>query len=273
MSLFSVFKSLFKTTAMPPAEKLIERPARRVLTEKVYPPLPRDTERPEIISTIEESDERYLEAWRANVDIIVGLQFVATMQLRTPLRVLERHDELHTDINASPPRIAQEMWEGIWLVKTRTYREMGIDLSEFAAGSMATDIGPISGGIAPYLRFLRAVRMCIEQKSSIRLRVTNLRDVLSDDNFKDFVDRHGGSEAIINRFFPYLVDTIPTLTSLSISELRRLRLTTLSRLANTVDEALLAIKGIGPSKLRTLREYCAACGGEPDEDRVDLVKR
>lgn len=258
---------------MPSAEKLIARPARRVLTEKVDLPLPTDTARPEIISTIEESDQRYLEAWRANSDIIVGLRFVATMQLRTPLRVLERHDELHTDVNASPPRIAQEMWEGIWLVKTRTYREMGIDLSEFDAGSMATDIGPITGGIAPYLTFLRAFRMCIEEESSIRIRVMNLRDVLSDDNFKDFVDRHGGSEAIIDRFFPYFVDTIPTLTALSISELRRMRLTTLSRLANTGDEALLAIKGIGPSKLRTLREYCAACVGESDEERVDLVTR
>lgn len=273
MSLLSVFKSLFTIAARPRAEKLIARPTRRVLTEKVTPPLPTDTSRPEIISTIEESDVRYLEAWRANSDILVGLRFVATMQLRTPLRVLERHDELHTDINVSPPRIAQEMWEGIWLVETRTYREMGIDLPEFNACAMATDIGPISGGIAPYLTFLRSFRMCIEEESSVRIRVENLGDLLRDDNFKNFVDRHGGSAAIINRFFPYLVDTIPTLTAFSISELRRMRLTTSSRLANTGDKALLAIKGIGPSKLRTLRKYCAACVGEPDEDRVDLVKR
>ena len=81
-----------------------------------------------------------VEKWGNDKDVISGLEFNATMQLRTPLRVLKRHGEIHSDINTELPQIVNEMWEGIWLAKTRTFRELGIDIDEFQESTMASNI-------------------------------------------------------------------------------------------------------------------------------------
>jgi hypothetical protein len=61
---------------------------------------------PKIINTCKESNDRQSDLWRKNADVIAGLAFCATMQLRTPLRVLVRHGEVHRHMN-SPPRKSQ----------------------------------------------------------------------------------------------------------------------------------------------------------------------
>ncbi len=79
--------------------------------------------------TVGELQNEPMSAW-GNNDVITGLQFCATMQLRTPLQVLLRHGEIHTDRNTKPPRIALEPWEGIWLPRLKTLRELGLDMVE-----------------------------------------------------------------------------------------------------------------------------------------------
>jgi len=226
-----------------------------------------------LITSIEDSDRRHLDTWRANSDIVLGLRFVATMQLRTPLRVLQRHGELHTNSSIAPPRIADEMWEGIWLPQTKGFVELGRPSDDFAESSMATEIGPIKGGIRPYLAFLCAVRTCVEAHDPIEVRVENLKAVLAGPDYTGFVRRHGGANAIIDRFFPPFLNTIPGLPATAITELRSKRLSTLSKLSAVSDETLLAIKGIGPAKLKTLRAYCNTFKDGMNEKRLDLVKR
>lgn len=199
--------------------------------------------------------------------------FVATMQLRTPLRVLRRHGELHTNGNMPPPRIADEIWEGVWLPQTKSLGELGMPSVGFAESSMATEIGPIKGGIGPYLAFLCAVRTCVEAHDLVEVRVDNLKAVLAGPDFTGFVRRHGGATAIIDRFFPPFLNTIPTLPATAITELRSKRLSTLAKLSTVSDETLLAIKGIGPAKLKALRAYCDTFKNGQNEKRVDLVKR
>lgn len=41
-------------------------------------------------------------------DIIDGLKFVATLQLRTPLEILEHHGEIFKENNQTPPNYAKE---------------------------------------------------------------------------------------------------------------------------------------------------------------------
>ena len=55
------------------------------------------------------------------LDVSLGFQFCATLQLRTPLRVLLRHGELYLRNDGGQPHIAHEPWEGIWLPKTKTF--------------------------------------------------------------------------------------------------------------------------------------------------------
>ena len=90
-----------------------------------------------------------------SVELIKGWRFGATMQLRTPLRVLSRHGETHEGLT-DPPKIANEQWEGYWTPVLKSYKELGIDIPDviFESGTTASDIGqiPINGG--HYLKFL-----------------------------------------------------------------------------------------------------------------------
>ncbi|MDO8437974.1 MAG: hypothetical protein Q7S69_07460 [Nitrosomonadaceae bacterium] len=127
-----------------------------------------------------------MSAW-GNDDIIKGLQFLATLQLRTPLRVLLRHGEVHTDRNTRPPAITREgaeaMWAGIWLPKV---------FDGPPGGTMASDVGQIPADGGNYLPFLVAVREIVELSDSIESRTKWLREKPMVGNWKTYVEKHGG---------------------------------------------------------------------------------
>lgn len=171
----------------------------------------------QIISTAGESQNDSLGRWKSNQDIYDGLKFCATMQLRTPLRVLLWHGKTHKDKNTVPPKIATEMWEGIWMPNLRSFRELGIDIEEPADGTMASDIGQIPKDGGEYLKFLIAVRKIVEAHDPIDHRIKELREMPMEDNWKLFVSRYGpshiserrGMDWIVDRFFPRFIDTFP----------------------------------------------------------------
>ena len=113
----------------------------------------------------------------SNHDLIDGWTFHATLQLRTPLRILEREGEF-CPLPGPPPSIATEMWHGILLPKTKTWRDRGVDIPEFTGTGRSSDIGtvPVDGGA--YLKFLLAVRRIVEGSGSIDERLENLRTEL-----------------------------------------------------------------------------------------------
>ena len=85
--------------------------------------------------TIGELQTKPMSSW-GNADIITGLRFGATLQLRTPLRVLLRHGEIHTDRTKPPPTIALEMWEGTWMPRR-------VDAALAQTRTVASDVGPV----------------------------------------------------------------------------------------------------------------------------------
>jgi len=218
----------------------------------------------------EESQNNINKLWRGNDDIIKGLEFIATLQLRTPLRVLLRHGEIHTDIKTEPPKTIKEMWEGAWVQKTKTFRELGCDVDEVAPGTHASDVGQVLP--ADYLPFLIAIRRVVETDEPIENRINKLREMPIWDEWKTYVEKHGGIETISGRFFPEFIDTIPKISA-AIDELSELGLETPNRIAAAPDETLLSIKGIGQSKLKTIRDYCAGITKNRDADRVENVIR
>lgn len=162
---------------------------------------------PKVGGTLGARQNKPLSDWDNNADIISGLEFNATMQLRTPLRVLAWHGRTHSDIDSPPPQVAKEIWEGFWIEKTKTFHELGIDMDEPTDGSMASDIGYVID--SEYLPFLIAVRKIVEMPESIDSRIAQLRNMRMPKEWKDYVDRHGGIEKIIDYFFPRFVDTLP----------------------------------------------------------------
>lgn len=235
--------------------------------------------KPKIITTIEKSQNNINKHWRANDDIIKGLEFIATLQLRTPLRVLLRHGEIHTDINTEPPKIIKEMWEGGWVTKTKTYRELGLDLDEVPEGSHASNIGLVKP--SEYLPLLFAIRKIVELDEPIDSRIKKLRGMPMVSDCQTLVSRHGpsyknesrGMEWIIEYLFPRFVKSIPKISAGMVDELCKLGLDTPNRIAATPNETLLSIKGIGQSKLKTIRDYCAGITKNRDADRLEDVIR
>lgn len=202
-------------------------------------------------------------------DVIVGSVFFATHQLRTPLRVLSRHGEVHRDMHCPPPIIAMAPFEGIWLPLTKTYRELGIDMDELP-WTVASDIGPVLSH--DYLPFLVAMRSIVEGEGTATARRDRLIDELRRPIWDDARNRSGGAYTVADHFFPQFVATIQGLPRAAASVLTAKGLRTAASLARASDAELLAIKGIGPAKLKLLRAACVAAT-EQDEEWRDLVLR
>ena len=201
--------------------------------------------------------------------LMVGLQFFATHQLRVPLRVLSRHGEIHRDMHSPPPVIAMAPFEGIWLPLAKTYRELGIDMDELP-GTVASDIGPVLSH--DYLPFLVAMRSIVESEGAATARRGRLIDELRRSIWNDARNRSGGAHAVADRFFPPFIASIQGLPCEAASMLRAKGLKTAASLTRASDAELLAIKGVGPERLRLLRAACVAAT-EQDEEWRDLVLR
>jgi hypothetical protein len=225
-----------------------------------------------IIDTVQASNDYQLRLAREHGDVVVAMQFCATIQMRTPMRVLSRHRELHTDLNRPLPAIAQELWEGIWLPKTRSFKEMGLNLPEFST-TMASDIGQIPADGGDYLPFLLAVRAVVETDESPDQRAENLQALLAQPEYEAFVTANRGTKAIIDRFFPLFVSTLPKLTPAAREGITNKNMLTAESISRALDIELLAIDGIGPSKLEAIRQHCAATMTYRDAIRADYVIR
>lgn len=209
-----------------------------------------------------------------NSDIISGLEFCATMQLRTPLRVLLRHRELFSDLPNEPPQIARAMWEGIWTIRTRSFRELGIELDEPPPGQMESGIGPIAVDGGDYLKFLIAVRKIVESANSIDDRLDLLAIEVSRPQWSMFKHaRFHSAYDIADYFFPLFVGTIHRLAREAAAELRRLGLDTPDALDCATDAQLLDVPGIGPRTLLGIRKKCAETTIDRNNARVDRVER
>ena len=205
------------------------------------------------------------------VSIIAGVEFVATLQLRTPLRVLRHHGELYQENDGKQPQIAAHEWEGCWVPKNKTWRELGIDLEEMDESTHASSIGYVLP--SEYLPFLVAIREIVESPNSIGCRLQELREMLSTCSWQQLVERHGGIEAIVQEFFLRQIAPMPKLPEATREELRKMGLGSTNLIEAAPDETLLGIKGIGPAKLKAIRAHCADMAKHPDADRVENVYR
>ncbi len=206
-------------------------------------------------------------------DIAKGWRFGATMQLRTPWRVLSRHGEIHDGLT-DPPPIACEQWEGYWTPELKSVKELGIDIPEIVVKgeTMASDIGQIPGDGGDYLKFLLKVRTIVELDEPIESRKARLSEELRQPEWASFCRKLGGKQGIQSRFFPPFIDCIRGLSFDLVGALWAAKLTTPARIIAAPDAALLAIKGVGPAKLKIIREACQSAS-EMHSELIDAVNR
>lgn len=206
----------------------------------------------------------------ANADLITGYRFCATMQLRTPLRVLRRHNEEHEGVSSAPPQIAQEMWEGVWLPRLRTFRELGIDVDEISS-TMASDIGPIPQDGGDYLKFLIAARTAAEAAGPAGARRSTLASIIAMPEWRETLNKRGGASAVLDYLFPPFIETVPRLPRRAAAALADAGYDTPAAINVASDQELRAVQGIGPKILKTLRTVAAAT--DSNGRYLDAVRR
>ncbi|WP_440466912.1 hypothetical protein ACKI1H_27180 [Pseudomonas sp. YH-1] len=136
--------------------------------------------------------------------VIYGNEFVATMQLRTPLKVLEQHGRIERCEAADLPRIIKARWEGIWGPKTSSFRSLGIDIDDFPQGSMASEIGQIDADGGDLLRFLILVKRIAQcdtdriEKADLMLAASSLCGT-GGHSFDAFMSKWGGPGTVLDR--------------------------------------------------------------------------
>lgn len=196
---------------------------------------------------------------------IAGMEFCATFQVRTPLRILRRHGQVLPLGVALPDDF--EQWMGIWVPKPKSAGQRPYE------GEIASPAGPVTA--AEYVPFLIAVREAVEDTvGGIEGRMARLQAVCALPQFARFVAAECGARVpICDRFFPPVLSLVPGLPSSSQAQLRRLRLSTVGALRGAADNVLLAVKGVGQSKLKAIRVFCREYAGNPDAERmVDLAE-
>lgn len=209
---------------------------------------------------------------REKDSIVDGLTFCATMQPRTPLAVLEHHGEVFRGTGDNAP-VYGAYEDGIWITRTKTWRELGINLKEMESSTMASAIGQIPEDGGDYLPFLKDVRRAIETDESIKDRIEALRLVMREKKYAKFIKRHQGQNQIINDIFPLLLDTMPGVSKTIVLALRESKITTVHHLRKKADQELLAVKGLGPASLKKIREFTENYYGDDTLDRIDSVQR
>lgn len=183
-------------------------------------------------------------------DVVIGMRFFATMQLRTPLSVLEHHDELFTDFDSAPPCYITELWQGIWTPDIE--RSEGMPKND----SCSSDIGYVNP--SEYHPFLVDFRKIVERTDFSVDDKLKLLEQLENKNkqYKDFWERLTKAYKFFPKSFFYnqftVISGIGTSTAKSLFDAG---FKTIEELQKADELELLKIKGIGKSVVRKIQEF------------------
>lgn len=180
-------------------------------------------------------------------NLFEGLEFKATLQFRTPLKVLKHHGEIFRKDGKEPPRYVDEAWQGMWLPKLKSEYDLHND--EFTC---ASDIGPLNvKEQQQYLDFLIKFHTTAESDMTVEEKISAILELSeSDKNFKKYF--HGG-KAFLEDYFGLLIkNVVPNQVSTILEKAGFRRLDDLSK---TNAKELLSLNGIGKATVDKLKPY------------------
>lgn len=184
----------------------------------------------------------------ANSDILDGIQFSATLQVRTPLWILEHHGEVFRGPPSQAPDYGGQA-NGMWLPKTKG--ELGDFLQQGA--THASDAGPVAP--ADYLPFLTAFRAIVEGPGDEMEKLPLLRQLPKESPaFKRFW----------GKLIDYYLDFPESFFYQRLTELEGIGPATAKRLFENgirsiedvhaaTDADLLAVQGVGKALVAKIR--------------------
>jgi hypothetical protein len=201
-----------------------------------------------------EPNQRNISIYRANADVIKGYTLSVTMQLRTPLKYLEMHHEIF-DLQSDPPQIPIE--HGCWIPQLKSWAELGINLKEAPEGTMASDVGQIPASGGQYLEFLKAFRKIVESTMDPEQKRDAILSLGTNNSyFASILRTHPNLQGDkLNQWLGY--DKILGISGFNPTLAKALYeagFRTAGAVKNATDKELCSVKGIGPAKIKQIRE-------------------
>lgn len=189
-----------------------------------------------------------------NTDVIEGMQFFATMQLRTPLSVLQRHGEMFRGPPSRAPQYASDA-DGCWVPKTKSWASLGIKLRELAESSAASDIGPVAP--SEYVPFLVAFRSIVESGDPHPTQLEALRALATRSAaFRSFFEIHQSLDPQFPvSFFHGRLMELPGVGPATAKALYDAGFRTIDEVRAASRDSLLAVRGVGPRLVERLKGH------------------
>ncbi len=201
--------------------------------------------------------------------VVKGFRFCATMNLSTPLRILQRHGEISKEIPQD--WAVDNMGQGCWVIETKSFAELGIKLPD-SEGSIASSWGQIPRDGGKVLPFLVRYRTLVESVNPVSERRRQLIEFAAQsENAKYFEAEFDYLQRILDWYLPRFIDTLPYLNLAQRNQLEAKGILSASQVLNNLD-ALRALKGVGEKRIAEFRKLCKACA-TPEYEYIDNVVR
>lgn len=200
-----------------------------------------------------EKDQTYYQ----NGNFVKGLIFCAYPELETPLSVLLHHREIFPGPPSKAPRYGPDKYGG-WSPVTKTWRELGIDIDEIEEGEIASKLGPVRA--SECIPFLIEFRKIVECKGSIDQKIIDINKLCkTKKQYKLYFSMINNSREhrgdFPTSFFYNQFTVIPGVGTKSAKAIFEAGIKTYDDMKNAYDETLLAIPGIGPAAIKSIREF------------------
>lgn len=194
------------------------------------------------------------EFYHASRDVLAGYEFFPTLQVRTPMNVLEHFGEV---IAGPPSRLPVYCGpeHGCWIPKPRTFRETGIDLPELSEGTAASDVGPVKP--SDYVPFLKRFRQIAEADEPVNARIEKLKGLSVESplfeafwqtlcrNYPDFPES----------FFYSTFTRIPGVGQRTAKLLFDSGYVDFDAIRSASDEELASLPGVGSALIKKIRTF------------------
>lgn len=195
------------------------------------------------------------------------VRFLAMPRMTTPLASLVRHGEVRP-ANGELPALPGGGWVPVIPSLRETIRDsLGVDLPSADLPPIgATDVGAVN--VDRYIEFLIALKQAATSSPSIDECALAVDEICEQPESRDYVEAHDGARTMIERIFPTVLEMLDFIPPLIRSDMAAAGLTTVERIGTASDASLLAIAGLGPTRLRKLRAWCRDFRGDRHSARL-----